>query len=156
MIDVVSKNIDLKIIDKRIGKEFPLPDYTTSGSAGIDLRACNKKIIILPPGKNIKIPSGIAIHINNLKIAAVILPRSGLGNYGLVLGNLVGLIDSDYQGQIILSVWNRSNNFFNIKPGQRIAQLVFIPIEKIKFNLVKNFSLVTKRNTKGFGHTGIY
>lgn len=152
----LNKKIDLKIIDKRIGKEFPFPDYITSGSAGIDLRACINKILILAPGENIKVPSGIAIHINDLKIAAIILPRSGLGNYGIVLGNLVGLIDSDYQGQIIISLWNRSKKIFSIEPGQRIAQLVFIPIEKITFNLVKHFSFKSERNNKGFGHTGFF
>lgn len=151
------KEIDLKIIDKRIGKNFSLPNYITPGSAGLDLRACIDKIIILSPNSTVEVPSGISISINSLEIAAIILPRSGLGNkYGIVLGNLVGLIDSDYQGQIIMSVWNRSKKSFIIKPGARIAQLVFFPILKIKFNVVNKFDNLSIRGEKKFGHSGIF
>lgn len=151
------KKINLKIIDKRLGKEFPLPNYATLGSAGIDLRACTDKIIKLPPGESIEIPSGLSIDMSNLEIAAFILPRSGLGNHhGIVLGNLVGLIDSDYQGEIIMSIWNRGKNFFTIQPGARIAQLVFLPILKIQFNIVDKFNTFSKRGENKFGHSGIF
>lgn len=152
-----NKTVDFKIIDKRLGKEFPLPCYSTIGSAGIDLRACINDSITLLPDSTIEIPSGISININNTNIAAIILPRSGLGHkYGIVLGNLVGLIDSDYQGQIIMSVWNRSKKSFIINPGERIAQLMFFPILKINFNLVKKFQNNSKRGINGFGHSGLF
>lgn len=150
------KKIDLKIIDKRIGKDFPLPHQATLGSAGIDLYACIDQVTNLLPSCTIKIPAGIAIHIANKKIAAIILPRSGLGHRGIVLGNMIGLIDSDYQGQIFISIWNRSKKKFIIYPGDRLAQLLFVPIIKVKFNVVKNFKDVSQRNSKGFGHTGGY
>lgn len=154
----MKKKIDIKIIDKRIGKEFPLPNYATSGSAGIDLLACLKKKLKLKPGKTYLIPTGLAIHIYNPKIAAIVIPRSGLGhNYGIVLGNLIGLIDSDYQGQIMISLWNREKNNFLVYPGDRIAQIIFIPIINIKFNLVKNFLTNTsERGENGFGHSKGY
>lgn len=150
------KKIDLKLIDKRIGNKFPLPHCATTGSAGIDLYACTHEIINLSPESTIKIATGLAININDKEIAALIIPRSGLGHEGIVLGNLIGLIDSDYQGQIFLSIWNRSNKTFKIYPGDRLAQIFFIPIISVEFNLVKKFKNFSKRNDRGFGHTGGY
>ncbi len=148
------KNIELKILDERIGKEFPIPDYATSGSAGIDLRACLDEELLLKPGQTELIPTGMAIHIGDESLAAVILPRSGLGHkHGIVLGNLVGLIDSDYQGQLFVSCWNRGNDEFQIEPGERIAQLVFVPVVQAKFQIVDNFD-ESDRGQGGFGHTG--
>lgn len=148
------KKIQLKILDTRLGKEFPLPDYATNGSAGLDLRACIDKATLLNPGETLLIPTGLAIHIADNKHAAVILPRSGLGHKnGIVLGNLVGLIDSDYQGQVFVSCWNRSNTAFTINIGERIAQMVFIPIVQVEFEHVEDFDL-SHRGTGGFGHTG--
>ena len=146
--------IDLKILDKRVGIDFPLPAYETPGSAGMDLRACLDDAIQLESGQTELIPTGIAIHIADPGLAATILPRSGLGHkHGIVLGNLVGLIDSDYQGQLYVSVWNRSGNSFTIQPGERIAQLVVIPVVQASFNLVDEFS-ASERGEGGFGHTG--
>jgi len=148
------KNIELKILDERIGKEFPIPDYATSGSAGIDLRACLDEALLLKPGETELIPTGMAIHIGDESLAAVILPRSGLGHkHGIVLGNLVGLIDSDYQGQLFVSCWNRGQDEFQIEPGERIAQLVFVPVVQAKFQIVDNFD-ESDRGHGGFGHTG--
>jgi dUTP pyrophosphatase len=148
------KNIQLKIIDKRIGAEFPLPQYATQGSAGLDLRACNQDALTIEPGKVELIATGIAIHIADQNLAAVIIPRSGLGHkHGLVLGNLVGLIDSDYQGQIMISCWNRSRESFTINPGDRIAQLVIVPITRAEFEIVDEF-VATDRGVGGFGHSG--
>ncbi|SFU80532.1 dUTP diphosphatase [Xenorhabdus koppenhoeferi] len=148
------KKIDVKILDPRIGQEFPLPTYATLGSAGLDLRACLDNTVELAPGQTELLPTGIAIHIANEQLAAVILPRSGLGHkHGIVLGNLVGLIDSDYQGQLMVSVWNRGNKTFTIEPGERIAQMVFVPIVQAEFNLVKDFE-TSKRGSGGFGHSG--
>jgi len=148
------KNIELKILDERVGKEFPLPGYATSGSAGIDLRACLDEELLLKPGQTELIPIGIAIHIGDESLAAVILPRSGLGHkHGIVLGNLVGLIDSDYQGQLFVSCWNRGNDDFQIEPGERIAQLVFVPVVQANFQIVDNFD-ESDRGQGGFGHTG--
>lgn len=147
-------NIQLKILDPRIGKEIPMPEYATKGSAGIDLRACLETEITLSPSDTILIPTGIAIHIDDQKLAAVLLPRSGLGHkHGIVLGNLVGLIDSDYQGQIFVSCWNRGEQTFKVSIGERIAQMVFIPIIQAEFNLVTEFT-ATSRGEGGFGHTG--
>lgn len=146
--------IDLKILDSRIGSKFPLPTYATSGSAGLDLRACLDANIILNPGETILVPTGLAIYIGDPKIAATILPRSGLGHkHGIVLGNLVGLIDSDYQGQLQVSMWNRGDKSFTIEPGERIAQLVFLPVIQADFNLVEDFKQ-TERGEGGFGHSG--
>lgn len=146
--------IDVKILDPRIGSEFPLPDYATPGSAGMDLRACLDETITINPGETILIPSGIALHISDPGLAATILPRSGLGHkHGIVLGNLVGLIDSDYQGQIFVSCWNRGNESFSIEPGARIAQLVIIPVIQASFNIVDDFD-TSERGEGGFGHTG--
>ena len=148
------KNIELKILDPRLGDEFPLPDYATRGSAGIDLRACLDETLNLKPGQTELIPTGMAIHIGDESLAAVILPRSGLGHkHGIVLGNLVGLIDSDYQGQLFVSCWNRSLEEFQIEPGERIAQLVFIPVVQANFQIVDNFD-ESDRGHGGFGHTG--
>ncbi|AOM41763.1 dUTP diphosphatase [Xenorhabdus hominickii] len=148
------KKIDVKILDPRIGQEFPLPTYATPGSAGLDLRACLDNAVELAPGQTELLPTGIAIHIADEQLAAVILPRSGLGHkHGVVLGNLVGLIDSDYQGQLMVSVWNRSDKTFTIEPGERIAQMVFVPVVQTEFNLVEDFE-TSERGSGGFGHSG--
>jgi dUTP pyrophosphatase len=148
------KKIQLKIIDNRIGKEIPLPEYATSGSAGLDLRACLDSAIELKPGETLLIPTGIAIHMDDIHLAAVILPRSGLGHkHGIVLGNLVGLIDSDYQGQIFVSCWNRGETAFTINIGERIAQMVFVPVIQVQFEPVEEFT-ESSRGAGGFGHTG--
>jgi dUTP pyrophosphatase len=146
--------IALKILDPRIGSEFPLPAYATPGSAGLDLRACIDAPLQLAPGAAALVPSGIAIHIADPGLAAVILPRSGLGHrHGIVLGNLVGLIDSDYQGPLMISCWNRAAEPFTIAPGERIAQLVVLPVARVAFDLVDGFD-ATARGAGGFGHTG--
>lgn len=148
------KKIDVKILDKRIGKEFPLPAYATSGSAGLDLRACLDVPLAVSPGETTLIPTGIAIHIDDASLAGVILPRSGLGHkHGIVLGNLVGLIDSDYQGQLMVSVWNRGRIPFVVEPGERIAQMVFVPVIQAEFNIVDDFTS-SDRGDGGFGHSG--
>ncbi|QCR37660.1 dUTP diphosphatase [Nissabacter sp. SGAir0207] len=148
------KKIDVKILDPRIGDVFPLPAYATSGSAGLDLRACLDAPIELAPGQTTLLPTGLAIHIADASLAAVILPRSGLGHkHGVVLGNLVGLIDSDYQGQLMVSVWNRSQTAFTIEPGERVAQMVFVPVVQAEFNLVESFDS-SVRGEGGFGHSG--
>jgi len=144
--------LDIKVIDPRIKDQ--LPEYSTSGSAGLDLRACIDAQMNIEPGQTELVPTGFAINIEDPKYAAVILPRSGLGHkHGIVLGNLVGLIDSDYQGQIMVSVWNRGSKSFNIEPMDRIAQLVVIPVVQVQFNLVDDFS-ETIRGSGGFGSTG--
>lgn len=148
------KKIQLKILDKRIGNEIPLPAHATEGSAGMDLRACIDETITLNPGDTELIPTGIAIHIADSKLAATILPRSGLGHkHGIVLGNLVGLIDSDYQGQLFVSCWNRGDKTFNIEVGDRIAQLVFVPVVQCDFDVVDEFD-TSDRGEGGFGHSG--
>ena len=148
------QKVQLKILDSRLGKEIPLPHYATAGSAGIDLRACIESEITLQPGETTLIPTGIAIHINDQHLAAVLLPRSGLGHkHGIVLGNLVGLIDSDYQGQVFVSCWNRGKQPFTINIAERIAQMVFIPVVQAEFELVSEFT-ETERGEGGFGHTG--
>jgi dUTP diphosphatase len=148
------KKIALKILDSRIGSEFPLPTYATSGSAGMDLRACIDNSMSLEPGETKLIPTGIAIHIADSSLAATILPRSGLGHkHGIVLGNLVGLIDSDYQGQIFISCWNRGETAFEINPGDRMAQLVFLPVVQADFDIVDDFD-DSVRGEGGFGHSG--
>ena len=159
--------IDLKILDPRIGREFALPEYSTDGSAGLDLRACMDAPVTLKAGDAELIPTGIAIHIADPAYAAVLLPRSGLGHkHGIVLGNLTGLIDSDYQGQILVSCWNRAaaandqagndqidNRDFTIHPGDRIAQMVILPVAQAEFNLVESFAK-SARAAGGFGSTG--
>lgn len=148
------KSIELKILDARIGSEFPMPDYATPGSAGMDLRACIDANLSIAPGETQLIPTGIAVHIADPSMAATILPRSGLGHkHGIVLGNLVGLIDSDYQGQIFISCWNRGDSAFEINAGDRIAQLVFVPVIQAKFELVSEFG-ESERGDGGFGHSG--
>lgn len=148
------KKIEIKILDKKIGNEIPLPSYATEGSAGVDLRACIDSTLTLEPGQTELIPTGIAIHICDPGLAATILPRSGLGHkHGIVLGNLVGLIDSDYQGQLFISCWNRGNTTFQIEPGDRIAQLVVLPVVQVEFDVVSDFDQ-TSRGEGGFGHSG--
>ena len=148
------RSIQLKLLDKRLGAEFPMPSYATDGSAGIDMRACVEESLVLDPGTTVLIPTGIALHIADPTLAAVLLPRSGLGHkHGIVLGNLVGLIDSDYQGQVFVSCWNRGNDSFTIEPGDRIAQLVFMPVVQAAFELVETFE-DTERGDGGFGHSG--
>ena len=146
--------VELKILDKRIGSEFPLPAYATDGAAGMDLRACLDEHLRIEPGESHLVPTGIAIHVQDKRIAAVLLPRSGLGHkHGIVLGNLVGLIDSDYQGQVFVSLWNRGQEHFVVEPGDRIAQMVFVPIVPIEFEVVSEFK-ETPRGAGGFGHSG--
>ena len=148
------KKLQLKILDPRIGSQIPLPEYATSGSAGMDLRACIDDSLTLKPGDTELIPTGIAIHIADPGYAATILPRSGLGHkHGIVLGNLVGLIDSDYQGQLFVSCWNRGNTEFTIDAGDRIAQLVILPVAQVEFETVDEFS-DSDRGDGGFGHSG--
>ncbi len=148
------QRVELKILDKRIGKEFPLPTYATEGSAGMDLCACIDEHLRVEPGETHLVPTGIAIHIDNDDTAAVLLPRSGLGHkHGIVLGNLVGLIDSDYQGQVYVSVWNRGHAHFVIEPGDRIAQMVFVPVVQAEFEIVDEFEK-SGRGGGGFGHSG--
>jgi dUTP pyrophosphatase len=148
------QKIQLKILDPRLGDSIELPDYATTGSAGLDLRACLDEAVILKPGETILIPTGLAIHIDEPDLAAVLLPRSGLGHkHGIVLGNLVGLIDSDYQGQVFVSCWNRGQEAFEINIGERIAQMVFIPVVQVGFERVEEFTS-SERGTGGFGHTG--
>jgi dUTP pyrophosphatase len=148
------REIELKILDKRIGTDFPIPRYATDGSAGIDLIACLDEHLHIAPGETHLIPSGIALHLDDKHLAAMILPRSGLGHkYGIVLGNLVGLIDSDYQGQVFVSVWNRGDKSFTIEPGDRIAQMIIVPIAIANFKVVEEFT-PSARGAGGFGHTG--
>ena len=148
------KSVEIKILDPRIGDQFPLPHYVTAGSAGMDVRACVDKETVVPSSETVLIPTGFAIHISDNNLAAVLLPRSGLGHkHGLVLGNLTGLIDSDYQGQVFISCWNRSKNAYVVKPGERIAQMVFIPVERVEFDVVVEFE-ETDRGEGGFGHSG--
>ncbi|QTR49030.1 MULTISPECIES: dUTP diphosphatase [Thiothrix] len=148
--------IEYKILDPRIGTAFPLPAYATTGSAGMDLRACLDSALTLNPGDTTLIPTGLAIHIGDPGLAAVILPRSGLGHkHGIVLGNLVGLIDSDYQGQLLISCWNRGQDSFTIEPGERIAQLVFVPVVQVSLQAVDDFNQ-SDRGTGGFGHSGTH
>ena len=148
------KKIQLKILDPRLGKSIPLPEHATPGSAGMDLRACIDHTLTLKPGETELIPTGIAIHIEDAGLAAVILPRSGLGHkHGIVLGNLVGLIDSDYQGQLFVSCWNRGKDEFTIEVGDRIAQLVFVPVVQADFEVVEDFDS-SHRGVGGFGSSG--
>ena len=146
--------IELKILNPRIGRDLPLPARATPGSAGLDLRACIEQPLELQPGAAELIPTGIAIHLADPGLAALIVPRSGLGHrHGIVLGNLVGLIDSDYQGELLISCWNRGTKAFRIEPGERIAQLVVVPVMPVEFEVVENFT-ESHRGSGGFGHTG--
>jgi len=150
----MKSKIQLKILDSRIGNEMPLPDYATEGSAGMDLRACVDGAVDLAPGETFLVPTGLSIHIADPDYAAMLLPRSGLGHkHGIVLGNLVGLIDSDYQGQLFVSCWNRGSENFVIQPGERIAQMVIVPVVQAEFEIVKEFD-DSARGEGGFGHTG--
>ena len=146
--------IALRVLDPRMGTEFPLPAYATEGSAGMDLRACLDALLVLAAGASALVPTGLAIHIDDPAYAAVILPRSGLGHkHGIVLGNLVGLIDSDYQGQVMVSCWNRGQAAFTIAPGERIAQLVVVPVVQVEFEIVEQFT-ASRRGAGGFGSSG--
>ncbi len=148
------QKIQLKILDQRIGDSIPLPEYATDGSAGMDLRAALEKTTEIKPGETILIPTGMAIYVEDPNMAAIILPRSGLGHkHGIVLGNLVGLIDSDYQGQLFVSCWNRGNEPFTIEIGDRVAQLVIVPVIQADFEVVDDF-VKTHRGAGGFGHSG--
>ena len=144
----------MRILDARLGREFPLPAYATDGSAGLDLRACVAAPLVLAAGSAELIPTGLAIHVQDAGLAALILPRSGLGHkHGIVLGNLVGLIDSDYQGQLMVSCWNRSARPFTVTPGERIAQLVVVPVVQVQLQIVEDFT-ASARGEGGFGHSG--
>jgi dUTP diphosphatase len=154
LTDARPRSVELKILNPRIGTDLPLPKRATSGSAGLDLRACIDQPIDLPPGATELIPTGIAIHLADPGLAALIVPRSGLGHrHGIVLGNLVGLIDSDYQGEILISCWNRGQKPFRIEPGERLAQLVVVPVVPVEFEVVESFEQ-SRRGAGGFGHTG--
>ena len=149
-----NRTIQVKILDERLGKSIPIPEYATSGSAGLDMRACVTEPLVLNPGETELIPTGMAIHIEDPGLAAVLLPRSGLGHkHGVVLGNLVGLIDSDYQGQVFVSCWNRGSEPFTINVGERIAQMVIVPVVQAAFEIVDEFE-ASHRGEGGFGHTG--
>ena len=146
--------VALKLVDPRLGREFPLPEYATDGSAGVDLRACLDAPLTIAPGETHLISTGLAVHIGDPGVAAVVLPRSGLGHrHGIVLGNLVGLIDSDYQGQVYVSCWNRGGEAYAIQPGERIAQLVFLPVLRVDFEVVEGFE-PSQRGEGGFGSSG--
>jgi deoxyuridine 5'-triphosphate nucleotidohydrolase len=146
--------LKVRILDPRIGSEFPLPAYATSGSAGMDLRACLDAPLVLEPGKAELIPTGLSIWVEDPGLAAVLLPRSGLGHkHGVVLGNLVGLIDSDYQGPLIVSCWNRGSSAFTVQPGERIAQMIVVPVVQVALEVVSDFT-ASVRGAGGFGHTG--
>lgn len=148
------RSIELKVLDPRVGDTIPLPHYATDGSAGLDMRACIDAALVVDPGETTLIPTGLAIHIGDPGLAAVLLPRSGLGHkHGLVLGNLTGLIDSDYQGQVFISCWNRGHESYEIQPGERIAQMVFVPVAQVQFEVVDEFD-DSERGSGGFGHSG--
>jgi dUTP pyrophosphatase len=148
------RKVQVKVLDRRVGDQFPLPRYVTDGAAGMDLHACLDEHLHIAPGETHLVPTGIAIHMDDNNMAAVLLPRSGLGHkHGIVLGNLVGLIDSDYQGQVFVSVWNRGNQPFTIEPGDRIAQMVFVPVIQAEFEVVDDFT-ATERGAGGFGSSG--
>ncbi len=148
------RSIELKILDERLGDTIDLPYYATAGSAGLDMRACIDEPLTVEPGATELVPTGLAIHIGDPGLAAVLLPRSGLGHkHGLVLGNLTGLIDSDYQGQVFISCWNRGSRSYVIEPGERIAQMVFVPVEQVRFSVVEEFD-DSERGSGGFGHSG--
>ncbi len=148
------RRVQLRILDPRLGTEFPLPHYATDGAAGMDLRACVERALTMAPGVTELVPTGLALHMEDKDLAAVLLPRSGLGHkHGIVLGNLVGLIDSDYQGQVYVSCWNRSKEAFTIQPGERIAQMVFVPVVRAEFEIVEEFT-PSVRGEGGFGSSG--
>ncbi|MGE8558060.1 MAG: dUTP diphosphatase [Acinetobacter sp.] len=146
--------VQVKVLDTRLGNEWPMPTYATSGSAGLDLRACVNEETVIEPGQTVLVKTGLAIYIEDTNFAGLILPRSGLGHkHGIVLGNLVGLIDSDYQGELMVSVWNRSQTAFTLQPGERLAQYVLVPVIQAQFDIVNEFE-ATERGAGGFGHTG--
>jgi dUTP pyrophosphatase len=148
------QKLDVRVLDARLGTTWPLPAYATPGSAGLDLRAVIDAALVLQPGATSLVPTGLAIHVADPGLAAVILPRSGLGHkHGIVLGNLVGLIDSDYQGQLMVSCWNRGSAPFTIEPGERIAQLIVVPVVQVQLNVVEDFT-ASSRGAGGFGHSG--
>jgi len=151
---MAARRLLIRVIDPRVGREIPLPGYATDGSAGLDLRACLDAPFVLEPGQAHLIPTGFAIHLEDPGLAAVLLPRSGLGHqHGIVLGNLVGLIDSDYQGQVMVSVWNRGDHPFTIRPGERIAQMVIVPVVQVELEVVAEFA-ESARGAGGFGSSG--
>ena len=144
----------VKVLDSRLGNEWPMPTYATTGSAGLDLRACVDAVTVIEPGQTVLVKTGLSIYIEDPHFAGLILPRSGLGHkHGIVLGNLVGLIDSDYQGELMVSVWNRSQTAFSLEPGERLAQYVLVPVIQAQFDIVNEFE-ATERGAGGFGHTG--
>lgn len=146
--------VQVKVLDPRLGSEWPMPNYATTGSAGLDLRACVEAPLVIEPGQTVLIKTGMAIYIEDTNYAGLILPRSGLGHkHGIVLGNLVGLIDSDYQGELMVSVWNRSQTAFTLEPGERLAQYVLVPVMQAQFDIVDDF-VASDRGAGGFGHTG--
>ncbi|BAP35840.1 deoxyuridine 5'-triphosphate nucleotidohydrolase [Acinetobacter guillouiae] len=146
--------VQVKVLDQRLGQEWPMPTYATTGSAGLDLRACVEEAIQIEPGQTVLIKTGMAIYIEDTNFAGLVLPRSGLGHkHGIVLGNLVGLIDSDYQGELMVSVWNRGQTTFTLEPGERLAQYVLVPVVQAQFDIVSEFE-ATERGAGGFGHTG--
>lgn len=146
--------VQVKVLDQRLGNQWPMPSYATSGSAGLDLRACVDEVTIIEPGQTLLVKTGLAIYIQDTQFAGLILPRSGLGHkHGIVLGNLVGLIDSDYQGELMVSVWNRSQTAFTLEPGERLAQYILVPVVHAEFEQVEEF-VATERGAGGFGHTG--
>lgn len=148
------RSIELKILDSRVGDTIPLPHYATNGSAGMDMRACIDEPLTVAPGETVLVPTGLAIHVADPALAAVLLPRSGLGHkHGLVLGNLTGLIDSDYQGQVFISCWNRGSKSYEVQPAERIAQMVFVPVEQVELKVVEEFA-ASERGAGGFGHSG--
>ena len=148
------RSLKVRVLDPRLGRDFPLPTYATAGSAGLDLRACVAEPLTLAPGRAELVPTGLAIHLDDPGLAAVLLPRSGLGHkHGIVLGNLVGLIDSDYQGQVMVSAWNRADAAFTIQPGERLAQLVVVPVVQVRLEVVESFE-ETHRGAGGFGSSG--
>ena len=148
------RSIELKVLDPRVGDSIPLPHYATDGSAGLDMRACIDEALIVNPGETVLVPTGLAIHVADPALAAVLLPRSGLGHkHGLVLGNLTGLIESDYQGQVFISCWNRGSNAYEVQPGERIGQMVFVPVEQVEFKVVEEFD-TSGRGAGGLGHSG--
>ncbi len=148
------RQVELKILDPRLGDSIELPHYATSGSAGLDMRACIDEPVTVAPGETVLIPTGLAMHIEDAGLAAVLLPRSGLGHkHGLVLGNLTGLIDSDYQGQVFISCWNRGSKSYEVQPAERVAQMVFVPVEQVRFKIVDEFE-DSARGAGGFGHSG--
>ena len=148
------RTLEVRILDPRVGREFPMPEYATAGSAGLDLRACIDAPLVLEPGAATLIPTGLAIHLGDPGLAAVLLPRSGLGHkHGVVLGNLVGLIDSDYQGQLMVSCWNRGQSPYTVAPGERIAQMVVVPVVQVDLEIVDDF-VESRRGAGGFGSSG--